>query len=267
MKNEVNIIGNGYMGSQVSALFHLMGYKINIFYNKNKNENLLNHNIKLLNKKILFTEKKHNFHFFNDLDNIKKFPTIECVNENLSTKKEIFLKIFKNFDVNIFSNTSSINVSQINTKINVLHFFNPIFIGIFEVYKTKNIDYDGEQILNSLNHKNFLPLNIPSPEKFILNNLIFSEISEFFYLIEKDYVNKDQLLASFNKMKNYNLLNLIDVIGVDVSMAILENLHKSYNRFYIPQILKIALSKNILGKKNKKSIRKIFNSEDYFNLG
>ena len=66
MKNEINIIGNGYMGSQVSALFHLMGYKVNIFYNVNKNEKLIINNIRLLKKKTLFTEKTQNFHFFND---------------------------------------------------------------------------------------------------------------------------------------------------------------------------------------------------------
>ncbi len=266
MKNEVNIIGNGYMGSQVSALFHLLGYKVNIFFNKNKNENLLDNNIRLLKKKIVFTQKTQNFNFFNELNNIEKFPTIECVNENFLIKKEIFKKLFEKFEDNIFSNTSSINVHEINTKINILHFFNPIFIGILEVFKGKNIDYQGEQIIESLMQQNFLIVDIPSPKKIILNKIIFSEISEFFYLIEKEYVNKFQLLNSFNKMKNYNLLSLIDIIGVDTAMSILENLNKSNNRFYIPTILKIALLRNFLGKKNKKSISKIFHSVDYPDL-
>ena len=147
-----------------------------------------------------------------------------------------------------------------------MHFFNPIFIGIFEVFKTKNIDYAGEQILNYLNQKNFLVLNIPSPEKVILNKIIFSEISNFFYLIEKENVNKNELFNTFNKMKNYNLLSLLDIIGIDTSVAILKNLKKLNNKFYIPQILEEALLKKILGKKNKKSISIIFNSEDYPNL-
>ena len=63
MKNEINIIGNGYMGSQVSALFHLMGYKVNIFYNVNKNENLIINNIRLLKKKF-YLLKKHKISIF-----------------------------------------------------------------------------------------------------------------------------------------------------------------------------------------------------------
>ena len=50
MQKEINIIGNGYMGSQISALYLLLGYKVNIFYNKNKNLNSLKNNIKLLKK-------------------------------------------------------------------------------------------------------------------------------------------------------------------------------------------------------------------------
>jgi 3-hydroxyacyl-CoA dehydrogenase len=61
MKNEINIIGNGYMGSQVSSLFHLMGYKVNIFYNKEKNENLLLKNIGLLKKKNCIYTKNSRF--------------------------------------------------------------------------------------------------------------------------------------------------------------------------------------------------------------
>ena len=255
------------MGSQVSSLFHLMGYKVNIFYNKEKNENLLLKNIGLLKKKIVFTQKTQDFEFFNDLNYIKEFPTIECANEDLATKKEIFQKIFNKYETNIFSNTSSINVHEINTKINILHFFNPIFLGILEVYTTKNINDDGKKILESLKIQNFQVLNIPSPNKVILNKIIFSEISEFFYLIEKENVNKIELFESFNKIKNYNLLSIIDIVGVDTSVAILENLNKSNDRFYIPLILKDALSQNILGKKNKKSINHIFNSENYPNLG
>ena len=50
MQKEINIIGNGYMGSQISALYILKGYNVNIFYNKNKNLKNLESNLKLLQK-------------------------------------------------------------------------------------------------------------------------------------------------------------------------------------------------------------------------
>ena len=91
MNKEINIIGNGYMGSQISALYLSQGYKVNIFFHKNQNEKLLNHNIKLLKKKFPNNDLK-NFEFFDNLNNIKNFPTIECVSENLELKKKYLIR-------------------------------------------------------------------------------------------------------------------------------------------------------------------------------
>ena len=54
-----------------------------------------------------------------------------------------------------------------------------------------------------------------------------------------------------------NPINLIDLIGVDTCLKILKNLNEKNNQFYIPEILQTALDKNILGKKNKTSIKSL----------
>ena len=64
-------------------------------------------------------------------------------------------------------------------------------------------------------------------------------------------------------MKNYNLLSLLDIIGSDISVAILKKLN---DEFYVPQIFKEALFKNIHAMKSKKSISIFFNSDNYPNL-
>ena len=143
-----------------------------------------------------------------NLNNIKNFPTIECVSENLELKK-IFNKIFGYFDENIFSNTSSIDITKINKDINILHFLNPIFLGIVEIFKTK-INSNGEDMIKTLKHLNFSIVNMMSQNNIILNKIIFSEISEFFYLIEKEkLINLNYY--PFQKIKNFNIINLIDV--------------------------------------------------------
>ena len=70
MQKEINIIENGYMGSQISALYILKGYNVNIFYNKNKNLKNLESNLKLLQKYLIKSINK-NFKFFDDLNKIK----------------------------------------------------------------------------------------------------------------------------------------------------------------------------------------------------
>jgi len=263
MQKEINIIGNGYMGSQISALYLLLGYKVNIFYNKSKNLNSLKNNIKLLKKKYHFEKNDEHYDFFDDLSKIKKFPTIECINEDLGSKKKVFDIIFKIFDENIFSNTSSINIRKINNKINILHFLNPIFLGIIEVFKTDKINHSGENIINVLKNLNFSVINMKSQHDVILNKIIFAEISEFFFLIEKQKINKFELLASLQKIKNFNLLNLVDVIGLDTCLSILKNLNEIDQKYYVPEILEKAVEDLILGKKNKKSINLIFLSQNY----
>ena len=265
MQKEINIIGNGYMGSQISALYILKGYNVNIFYNKNKNLKNLESNLKLLQKKYLIKSINKNFKFFDDLNKIKKYPTIECINEDLNSKKKIFDIIFKIFDQNIFSITKSINIKKINNKINILHFLNPIFLGIIEVFRTDKIDEVGENIIKTLQEINFTTINMKSHDDVILNKIIFSEISEFFYLIEKKKIDKFELLTSLQKIKNFNILNLIDVIGIDTCLSILKNLNRTNSKFYVPSILEKAMEKSVFGKKNKKSINLIFLSEHYPN--
>tara|TARA_Y100000389_G_scaffold196053_1_gene228338 strand:- start:362 stop:1162 length:801 start_codon:yes stop_codon:yes gene_type:complete len=263
MSKTINIIGNGYMGSQISSLFSLIGYKVNIFYNKNKNETNFSSNIKIIGKKLNLKTNKLNFEYHNNLDKIQNFPTIECVSENFEIKKKIFLKIFDKFENNIFSNTSSININKINSKISILHFMNPVFLNIVEIYKSRYLDSNGEELINSLKREEFTTINNKSSEDIVLNKVIFSEISQFFNLIEVQKINKTELLNSINKIKGNNFLHTLDIIGIDTCLEIIKNLNELDDRFYIPKIFEIGLKKNVLGKKNRKSINEIFLSNNY----
>ena len=81
----------------------------------------------------------------------------------------------------------------------------------------------------------------------------------------KKKIDKFELLTSLQKIKNFNILNLIDVIGIDTCLSILKNLNRTNSKFYVPSILEKAMEKSVFGKKNKKSINLIFLSEHYPN--
>ena len=251
------------MGSQISSLLCLMGYKVNIFYNKNKNSNLFSSNLKLISKKFQLKPEKIKFEFYNNLEKLDKFPTIECVNESFEIKKNIFSLVFKKFEHNVFSNTSSINISKINNKISILHFMNPIFLNIVEIYKSKYLDSHGEALINSLKKQKFITINNNSSDDIVLNKVIFSEISKFFWLIEVKRTNKTELLDSLNRIRGGNFLHTLDIIGIDTCLKIIKNLNEIDNSFYIPKIFEISLKKNVLGKKNRKLINEIFLSDNY----
>jgi 3-hydroxyacyl-CoA dehydrogenase len=260
MEKQINIIGSGYMGSQISALYYCLGYKVNIFYNLNKNEKNLKKNISLIKRKLpIHSDGK--ISFFEKI-NINQIPTIECISEEYRKKVELFKIIFDQYDTNIFSNTSSIQTNSINANISILHFMNPIFLKIVEVCKNK-VDNKGIEIISDLIEKDFLVLDLPHGNHGAINKIIFSEISNFFELIEKENFDKNNLLEVTKKIKGYNILNLIDIIGSDISLLIIKNFVRNKNLKYEPYFFKDLIKRKIYGKKNNTSVSSFFRSDDY----
>ena len=102
---------------------------------------------------------------------------------------------------------------------------------------------------------------------YALNKILFSEISNFFYLIECEKIDKNKLNDAYKNLnKNKDILLTLDLIGIDLALKIFKNLFKKYKNFYIPKILNMALTKNILGRKNGTSIKSIFIFKNYNDL-
>ena len=82
-------------------------------------------------------------------------------------------------------------------------------------------------------------------------------------MIEKENISQENAIIILKNLnKDFDILNTIDLIGVDVCLRIIENLNNSYNT-YVPEIFSKCLKKKILGKKNKTSIKTVFFSEVY----
>ena len=134
-----------------------------------------------------------------------------------------------------------------------------IYLRIIEYKKINVLSREAEEIFDDLKKMNFDLIKVENFTGFAFNKILFAEISNFFLLIEKENVKKEEILRIFKKINNnLNVLNTLDLIGIDVSLNILENLKKEYN-FYIPEILYSCKSQKILGKKNSTSIKTIFN--------
>ena len=56
--------------------------------------------------------------------------------------------------------------------------------------------------------------------------------------------------------KTYSVFEVIDLVGVDVTKFIIENLKQENDSIYISPSLENAISAGVLGKKNKTSFRK-----------
>ena len=195
------------------------------------------------------------FSVTNDISYLEENLTIETVKEDLKVKKEIISKLkFKN---NIFSNTSSLKLSEIGENINGFHFMNPITIPLVELCKKGKYSEDLlKELLDSLIKQSYEIINVTDKPGFIVNSIIFKEISYFFYLCEIEKKSISDLKKIYKiLLKNSDPIKIVNMIGIDTSLSILENLKRYDKNIYVPNILKESVKNNVLGFKNKKLLK------------
>ena len=249
---RVNVIGSGYMGKQISALFRLIGFDVLIwnYHNQDLSTQIDFETRKL--EKILKIKAVGSSKFENNLSKFENNFTLETVTENLDIKKKIILDL--NYKENIYSNTSSLKLSSIGEHVNGFHFMNPITTKFIEICKRNSFSEDlFFLVIEKLNKLSYQLINVQDTPGFLINKILFKDISYFFYLIEIEKFDISEINKFYESdIKKVNPVKLVNIIGVDTSLYILENLKKHDKTFYIPELLKLALKKNILGNKNKK---------------
>jgi 3-hydroxybutyryl-CoA dehydrogenase len=260
---KINIIGCGLMGSQIASLFSIMGYEVNIWNRTAINESNLSRQKKITLKLLKTKDNNGKINIIKKFDDIKNNITIESLSEDIDLKKNYFNKLREKISKEIFTNSSSIKTDKINEELNLLHFFNPIYLRVIEYKTSGQLSDEAKIIFSDLSNMDFELVEVGNFTGYAFNKVLFSQISNFFFLIERENIKKEKILKIFKKVNNnLDVLNTIDLIGTDVSLKILENLKEEYN-YYIPEILYICRERKIYGKKNKSTIKSIFNSHDY----
>lgn len=251
----INVIGSGYMGKQITSLLSIIGFDVLIWQKKDGDLELnLNKEIRKL-ERVLNAKSKGSFKIVNDLSKLENHITIETVVEDLNIKKEIFNSL--KFKENLFSNTSSIKLSDIKKNINGFHFMNPISIKIIELCKVG--DYNEKELnilLEELKNISFEIINVTDSPGYIINKIIFKDISFFFYLLEVKKYSYENLSKIYNhKLNQTDPVKLVNIIGVDTCFQILKNLNKYDEQYYVPNILNESIKNNVLGNKNNQKFK------------
>ena len=253
---KINIIGSGSMGKQIASLFILMGFDVFLWQNS-KNEYLEEQIKKEIEKlKNNFSNYENgNLTIINDLSSLDENFTIETIKEDIKIKKEILDSL--KYKSNIFSNTSSIKLEKIGSNINGLHFMNPISLRYVELCERENFTRQAlDFIINKLKDLSYKIINVTDTPGFLINKLIFKDISYFFYLIEQENFKKNDILEIYkNTIIKNDPIKILNMIGLDTCLSIFENLNEYDKNFYIPICLKKAVKDNVLGYKNRKLLK------------
>ena len=248
---RVNVIGSGYMGRQITAILSIIGFDILVWQKSNGNlTEEINKEIRKV-EKILKLKSAGSVKIVNELHKLENNITIETVIENLEIKKKIFENL--NYQENLFSNTSSIKLSSIGKNINGFHFMNPVTVKLIEICKIGNFSQDKlNLILNELKRISYDVMDVVDSPGYMINKILFKDISFFFYLIEKENFRADEVKKIYlDNLKHSDPIKLVNLIGVDTCLHILINLNKYDNQYYIPKMLRDSVKLNILGNKNK----------------
>lgn len=256
----INILGFGTMGKQIASLFYLAGYQVYIWNRNPIDLSKLEFEIKK-NKRVFQDWKEGHIIHTPQLDQLSDHITIESIAEDVITKKDLYESLKHHIKKPYFTNTSSLQPSEIGLDVYGLHFFNPISqIRLIELYLKPEVQL--QTLLPDFHEfcaKNqFEIIQVKDNRGYLGNLLLFQEIANIFKAIETYHYSYTQINMMYRFLyPQRDIFKIIDLIGIDLVEKILKNLNAQDPTIYFPKKLTEALEKNILGKKNHTSITQL----------
>jgi 3-hydroxybutyryl-CoA dehydrogenase len=189
---------------------------------------------------------------------------IECCAEDIATKKSVLEIISsKNSNCIIGTCTSSISVSELQESVHNserfcgIHFMNPPrAINVVEVIPgnqtNKRTLAKVKKLLLDLDREVFEVTDSPG---FAVNSVLISMLNQAVYTLGSCGLEPRELDLLLKKTTGLRLgpLATIDLIGVDVTVKIIQNMHEANDREFLPPASKLLsmIEKGYLGRKTK----------------
>ena len=165
---------------------------------------------------------------------------IEVVPERMEIKRQIFAELDRvcSPDAILATNTSSLSVTAIAAaskhpgRVVGMHFFNPApVMRLVEVVST--VLSDGSlagQVANLANRLGKAPVQVADRAGFVANALLLPYLNQAVELLETGYASREDIdrAATAGLGLPMGPLALLDLIGLDTSLSILEVLHGEF---------------------------------------
>jgi 3-hydroxybutyryl-CoA dehydrogenase len=271
----IAILGAGTMGQGIAQVCATSGYKTILYdiepsFQRKALASIEQTLDAAITKGKLIVEKKtevlNNLTLANHLSELKVDLIIEAVVEKLEVKQQLFagLERINNGNCILASNTSSISITEIASMLKSpgncvgLHFFNPAHVmKLVEVVRGKfthpEVIVRMKEFAESLNK---IAVDAKDSPGFIVNRVARHYYVESLKLLEDKVASIesiDRLLRSAGfKMGPFELM---DLIGVDVNLAVTTSLYDAFNqahRFRPSIIQQQKVKEGHLGKKTGK---------------
>ena len=271
----IGVVGAGTMGCGIAQVFLEHGYKVVL---NDLNEQFLNNGLTTINKNLEKSLEKGKISAETKKDAMTNLIIsketrvlnecsliVEAVSENMELKKNILTMLDKICgSTTIFaSNTSSLSITALSNatkrpdKVIGMHFFNPApLLQLVEIIKgLKTSEETFEKVSNIILTLGKTPIKVEESPGFIVNRLLIPMINEAVSIYAEGVANATDIDNAMKLGANHPIgpLALADLIGLDITLDIMENLHKEIgdDKYRPHPLLKKMVRGGLLGKKTK----------------
>lgn len=247
---SIGVLGSGTMGSGIIQVLAQNGYEV--YYRARREESVVGgletvkKNLDRMVRKERITEKERDealarIHGSTELDILRGVDLIiESTTEDLESKKELFkaLDALLDSDVILATNTSSLSITEIAyvtsrpEKVIGMHFFNPVpVMSLVEVIRGLMTSDETNSIIIDLSRNlGKTPVEVEEAAGFVVNRILIPMINEAVGILADGLASKEDIDEAMKLGANHPMgpLELGDLIGLDVVLAILNTMYQEY---------------------------------------
>lgn len=270
---RIGILGAGTMGTGIAQTFAVNGFDVVL---RDLSEESLQRAKKAIEKSLgkLIAKGKledtqlevtmNRIDFTVEVEKIKDCDmVIEAVTENMEIKKKIFQELDKvcNKDTILATNTSSLSITEIATatsrpdKVLGMHFFNPVpMMKLVEIIKGIATDVNVKNQVVELTEKiGKTPVEVEEAPGFVVNRILVPMINEAIGVLGDGVAKAEDIDQAMKLGANHPIgpLALGDLIGLDVTLAIMEVLYAEFadSKYRAHPLLRKMVRAQKLGRK------------------